>query len=173
MALASQAALRKGISYSAGAASRTNDHHCRPVRSLLGRRDRATTLCTLHQHEHAVEAPLRVSGDRARLTGEERSRNRSEPVLDDGRQLNRLPLNQARAGTGHHSRPTYLARDSLSRGMSAITHILGSVHEGIRSPELGTPATSAPGSRGGGSARSSRPVPPCSPAPALPSAPGQ
>jgi hypothetical protein len=83
-----------------------------PVRSLLSNRDHATTLRTLHQHEHAVEAPLRISGDRARLTGEERSRNRSQPVLDGNRQLDRLPLNPARAGTGHHSRPNYLARDN-------------------------------------------------------------
>ena len=72
------------------------------------------TLHTQHQHEHAVKAPLRVRGDRARLTGEEPSRNRSQPALDGSRHLDRLPLTQARAGTGHHSGPTYLARDSSS-----------------------------------------------------------
>lgn len=83
-----------------------------PPRQARLRRDRPHSA----QHEHAVEAPLQVRGDRIKLTGKEPSGNRSQPALDGSRQLDRLPLDQARAGSGRHSRPTYLAPDSVPRG---------------------------------------------------------
>jgi hypothetical protein len=116
-------------------------HPIRPVRRPLPATWSGTssdggplwTFRTVYQREQAIQAAPRVANGWATLTGKKAFRPRSRPELDGHRQLDRLPLDQARPGQSHHLRPTYLApdKDSLFCRNEGVACLLTYAQAGI------------------------------------------